>query len=112
MSEYQAVERKVHVARTATTCVAIAASAYVEPRSTLRLRRLHITSSLSAGGIFCFPLYASNLAAHLKLNQPQLCTVALALVRFPPPRCAVAHACPVVVACLASIYSPPSAVIG
>jgi len=95
MNEYQTSKPRVHVARTVATCVALAASAYVEThnlRRARRPRRSHLPSSLSAGGILCFPLYASNLAAHLKLNQPQLSTVALALVRFPPTTYAVTHA--------------------
>jgi hypothetical protein len=39
-----------------------------------------LANSITAGGIFCFPLYAPILAKDLSLTQPQLSTIALAWV--------------------------------
>ncbi|KAF8343944.1 major facilitator superfamily domain-containing protein [Cantharellus anzutake] len=35
-------------------------------------------NAISAGGIFCFPLFAPSLASHLQLTQRQISTIALA----------------------------------
>lgn len=35
-------------------------------------------NALSAGGIFCFPMFSPSLASHLHLTQSQLSTIVLA----------------------------------
>jgi len=59
----------------------IALNAYAAPLlSHDPTTKTNVEHRLCAGGIFTFPLLSPAMAAHVKLSQPQLTTIALAFV--------------------------------